>query len=96
MINQFIKDGYNKGVNPDVAYWRDSTGNEIDLITTSGLDINAYEIKAGATFNNEYFKNLDKWGKLAALDKSHLNVIYNGDETLETSAGKLISFKNNF
>lgn len=96
VINQFLKDGYNKGINPDLSYWRDSTGNEIDLITTSGLDINAYEIKSGSTFNNDYFKNLDKWGKLANIEKNHLNVIYNGDETLQTSFGNLISFRNFF
>lgn len=92
VINQFIKDDFNEGKDPDISYWRDSTGNEIDLITIKGLNVQAYEIKSGATFNKEFFKNLDLWGNLANLPHQNLNVIYTGEETMQTSYGNLLSF----
>ena len=32
VINEFLKRGYNHGVQPDLSFWRDSSGNEIDLL----------------------------------------------------------------
>ena len=96
VINQFIKDSYNEGFRPDIAYWRDSTGNEIDLIVTKGLNVNAYEIKSGATYNPDFFKTLNKWGTLADVPTENLNVIYAGNESWKTKYGNLISFPNTF
>lgn len=96
VINQFIKDSYNIGANPDLSFWRDSQGNEVDLIHTQGLEMNAYEIKSGATFNKSFFKGLDKWGQLSATPSDRLNVIYTGKEDLVTSSGKVLAFSNLF
>lgn len=96
VINQFIKNNYNAGVIPDLYYWRDSSGNEIDLINANGGTLNAYEIKSGATFHSEFFKTLDKWGQLASVEHGNLNVIYTGDESISTSKGNLIAFPNFF
>lgn len=96
VINQFIKDSYNEGVRPDIAYWRDSSGNEIDLIVTKGLNVSAYEIKSGATYNLDFFKTLNKWGVLAGLPVENLNVIYAGNESWKTKYGNLISFPHSF
>lgn len=94
VINQFIKNDYNSGKNPDLYYWRDSSGNEIDLINVNSTSVYAYEIKASATFHSDFFKTLDKWGHLASLSPDNLNVIYTGDDTISTSKGNLISFQN--
>lgn len=96
VINQFLKDTYNSGMVPDFTFWRDSTGNEIDLIVTEGLETKAYEIKASLTFNNDFFKVLDKWGKLTSIPTENLNVIYMGDENLQTSRGNIVSFSKCF
>ena len=92
VINQFIKDDYNSGVSPDLYYWRDSSGNEVDLIRISPSSVDAYEIKSSATYHADFFKTLDKWGKLASVAPENLNVIYTGGETISTSKGNLISF----
>lgn len=96
VINQFIKDSYNKGRMPDLTFWRDSQGNEVDLISTSGPEMTAYEIKSSSTFNSEFFKGLEKWGKLSSTPVERLNVIYNGDSEMTTSFGKVISFPNTY
>lgn len=94
VINQFIKNDYNSGNTPDIYYWRDSIGNEIDLIEIKSTILNAYEIKSSATFHSDFFKTLDKWGQLASVSPKNLNVIYTGEESISSSKGKLISFQN--
>lgn len=96
VINQFIKDSLNRGERPDLTFWRDSTGLEVDLVRTDGLSQWGYEIKSGATFNKDYFKGLKKWGALAGLSAENLAVIYGGDTALTTSDGSVIPFPTTF
>lgn len=96
VINQFIKDGLNVGYQPDLTFWRDSSGIEVDLINTIGPEMHAYEIKSGCTFHPDFFNGLNKWGKLSGTPADRLTVIYGGDDTLQTSAGRVVSFRNHF
>lgn len=94
VINQFIKNGFNCGSNPDLTFWRDSSGIEVDLIETSGLEQHGYEIKSGSTFNATFFDGLKKWGALSDTPESLRTVIYTGSESLITSNGDVISFNS--
>ncbi|MDE6410862.1 MAG: ATP-binding protein, partial [Muribaculaceae bacterium] len=76
VITQFIKSEYNRGVTPDLTFWRDSTGLEVDLINTNGVDLHAYEIKSGSTFNQSYFDGLKKWGVISGTPTERLAVVY--------------------
>lgn len=46
VINEFVKEPYNRGVEPGLSFWRDSTGNEVDLLRMVGGKQYAYEIKS--------------------------------------------------
>lgn len=96
VINQFVKDSLNLGQKPNLTFWRDSQGNEVDMISQNGPDMTAYEIKSGATFNQEYFKGLTRWGQLSGTPASRLNVIYNGENIYSTSSGRVIPFASFF
>ena len=43
VINQFVKDYYNKGIKPDLSFWRDSQGNEMENLTTSSGKVLSFE-----------------------------------------------------
>lgn len=89
VINEFVKECYNKGIEPSLSFWRDSTGNEVDLLQTTGGKQYAYEIKSGATYSPDFFKGISKWAKLANVATEQCFVIYNGDKNLNTSAGEV-------
>lgn len=90
VINQFVKSAFNAGEEPDLSFWRDSQGNEIDLLVNRGHNRKAYEIKSGHTFNSAFFKGLDKWGKLSDTPIDRRAVIYAGREKLSTAGGLLL------
>lgn len=96
VINQFIKESYNKGVNPDLTFWRDSTGLEVDLVETKGINQFGYEIKSGSTYNASFFNGLKKWGDLSKTPSDRLTVIYGGDEKLQTSSGLVLPISDTF
>jgi hypothetical protein len=94
VINEFIKASLNKGRDPNITFWRDSTGNEVDLIQTVAGKQSAYEIKSSATYSKEFFKAISKWAKLSDTPPNRCFTIYNGETTLRTSQGQVISWKN--
>ena len=96
VINEFIKTELNKGNEPQISFWRDKTGNEIDLLTTANDKQNAYEIKSGATFSQDFFYGISYWANLSGVDMEQCNVIYAGDKKLKTSQGKVIPWQELF
>lgn len=94
VINEFIKESYNNGTEPDLTFWRDSTGNEVDLIKTKNGKQFAFEIKSSATFSPEFFKGIKNWSKLSGATPEECFAIYNGDKDMITSNGKVISWNN--
>ncbi len=94
IINEFTKDAYNQGENPNLSFWRDNKGNEIDLIKSVGTSQFAFEIKSGHTFSDDYFSGLKYWAKISGSEPNHSTVIYCGDESLQTSNGKLLSIND--
>lgn len=92
VVNDFIKQSWNQGKEVDLRFWRDSQGNEVDLLKYDDGKVNAYEIKSGATFSEDYFKGLTKWAALSGSSVDSLHVIYGGKIGLNTSKGKLIAW----
>lgn len=89
VINEFVKDAYNKGEDTNLSFWRDSTGNEVDLLRTTEGKQYAYEIKSGATYSPDFFKGISKWAKLSGAESEQCFAIYNGDKDMKTSNGEV-------
>lgn len=96
VVNQFIKDGLNRGIMPDLTFWRDSSGTEVDLVETNGLEQHGYEIKSGNTFTASFFDGLRKWGELSHTPESRRTVIYCGSNDLQTSNGRVVAFDHSW
>lgn len=94
VINEFLKDALNKGKEPELTFWRDKTGNEVDLLHKVGDKQYAYEIKSGATFSQDYFKGISIWAKLAGAAPEQCNAIYAGNKDLKTSVGEVIAWES--
>lgn len=92
VINEFIKESLNKGEDPLLNFWRDKTGNEVDLLQTVGGKQFAYEIKSGSTYSQDYFKGISFWAKLSGAIPEQCFAIYTGDSSLKTSKGEVFSW----
>lgn len=94
VINSFVKRSWNSGQETDLRFWRDSQGNEVDLLVyDSGSLPKAYEIKSSATFMTDFFKGLSKWAALSNATPNDLHVIYGGETNLKTSLGEVIAWR---
>lgn len=82
---EFLKKRFNQGKPGNLYFWRDSTGNEVDLIIDAGQSVIPVEIKSGQTITDEYFKTLLFWNKLSENTKGY--VVYGGSEIQRRSNG---------
>ncbi|MFI5334818.1 MAG: ATP-binding protein [Chlamydiales bacterium] len=88
IVLELFKARLNKGLDPQLYYFRDAHGHEVDLIFQRGHSLVPIEIKAARTFNAEFLKNLDYFQRLAPdrCDKGFL--IYTGSQ--EQSIDKFV------
>ena len=94
IINEFIKRYYNRGENLQPYFWQDNHGKEIDCLLVNGEKITPIEIKSGKTMSTSYFDNLKYWRSLASLPEDQGYVVYGGEQSMHTSGGELISWRN--
>ena len=66
-------------------FYRDSNGNEVDLLLEHGTGLYAVEVKAGATVAADYFRNLTRFDALMAGRLAAGAVVYGGDSAQQRS-----------
>jgi hypothetical protein len=81
IISELIKSKLNRGEKPLFYFWRDSNGNEVDLIVEQGTKLVPIEIKSGRTLTHESFAGLEKWMLLAGKLADVPALIYAGVES---------------
>ncbi len=95
IVSDLHKQYFNMGRRPPLYFWRDKNGYiEVDCLANIGNNLIPIEIKSGQTANTDFFHGLEKWHELAKTDPSTGYVIYGGQYTQKTSAGKLLSWKS--
>ncbi|MBT6177513.1 MAG: ATP-binding protein [Deltaproteobacteria bacterium] len=92
IVIECLKARYNQGKTSNLYFFRDSNGNEVDIIAQDGRELTAIEIKSSSTFHSSLLKNLRKARNLT--DKiTHGYLVFNG-ESLELSDGNsLVNFR---
>jgi predicted AAA+ superfamily ATPase len=83
IISELIKSKLNRGEKPAFSFWRDSNGNEVDLLIEQGNQLIPIEIKSGRTLTYEAFTGLQKWCALAGNKAGTPALIYAGDESYQ-------------
>lgn len=93
VVNEALKQIFNRGSHKRLYYYRDSNRNEIDLVVQNGLETHLCEIKSGATFSKDWVKTLTRLKELFG-ESTTLEVVYGGNETQVRSEFKLTSWRD--
>lgn len=92
IISEAFKSQFNQGETPEIWFWRDRSGHEVDLIIEYQGKYSAVEIKSGSTLSNSQFKALRYWQDMTKNNESSL-LIYGGDATQQRSGIEVIPWK---
>ncbi len=80
IIMEAMKDRLNAGETAEMYFYRDSEGNEVDLLLPTGGKLHAIEIKAGSTVNRDYFKGLKTFATHQPSAISGGGVVFGGPQ----------------
>lgn len=86
VIVERYKHHLNAGRVPDLYFYRDSNGVEVDLLdVTDASAPQLYEVKSSRTFRKSFLKHLDSVGELLRVELASRSVIMRGDSTTKVS-----------
>lgn len=80
MIAEHVKRMYHKNEVMDSWFWRDSAGNEIDLLYSKNQELVIHEIKSTETIMSKQMKGLNYFEKTAVNKSISKKIIYTGNE----------------
>ncbi len=80
VITEIVKGALNRGIRPEIYFFRDSHGNEVDLLIREKGKLFPVEIKSAATFSTDFVKGLEKFKSLAGERVAAGAVLYNGEQ----------------
>ena len=81
MLSELTKNALNRGDEPDLYFWRDSTGHEVDILIEQGEDLTALELKSGQTVAGDFFSGLRYWRGLVGDPLAPAALVYGGDRS---------------
>jgi hypothetical protein len=92
-VIEVLKSRYNQGRNAELYYFRDSNGNEIDLLCKTGDGLVGVEIKSASTWNNSFSKSLTNFSESNEKLAGRI-VVYSGSRIDLSSGVQVRSYKD--
>jgi len=91
VIIEALKARLNAGGDPNLFFFRDDQGREVDLIFKHGRKLVPIEIKSAMTFNQDFVNSIEYFKKISP-DAENGAVIYAGEMTPEIAGNKFVNF----
>lgn len=94
VASEIQKSRAHRGLPPALSFYRDSRGEEVDLLLELGRELLAIEVKSGATVAQDFFTSLERFA--ATLSRSarppelRKFIVYGGTEAQSRAAGTVI------
>jgi len=93
VVAEFVKQRSNAGRPAGLYFWRDNTGNEVDLLFEVGERLQAVEIKSGATFVRDWTRGLRRWQGFAGAAALPGWLIYGGEDAWTGEGVELVPWR---
>ena len=92
VVMDCVKNRMNRGLDPNLYFYRDSSQNETDLVFEKGGKICAAEIKSSETFHSSFLKGLETLRKVMKNRYEKGYVIYSGKQEQIIENNEVIHF----
>lgn len=93
---ELLKFRLNEGLDPNLYYFRDAQGHEVDFVYQSGNLLLPIEVKASKTFNTDFLKNLNFYSKLTEERSPKQYLIYAGAQEQKIKDIQVLNYENSY
>lgn len=90
VVGELLKARYNRGLESNLHFWRDRSGNEVDVLIEDRSKLSAVEIKSGRTVAADFFRGLDQWRSLAGKVAGDSWLIYGGERSQQRREHRVV------
>ncbi|MDP9122387.1 MAG: ATP-binding protein, partial [Acidobacteriota bacterium] len=79
VVAELLKARFSRGLGSNLYFWRDRSGNEVDLLIEQGATLMPVEIKSGQTVAPDFFRGIDDWRRISGQTESDAWLVFGGD-----------------
>jgi len=79
VVAECLKARWHAGKEPNMYFWRDRSGHEVDILVDQGINAIPIEIKSGQTIAADFFHPLERWQDIAGDYAAPAALVYGGD-----------------
>lgn len=84
---------FNQDEHPEIWFWRDRSGHEVDMVLERGGQFRAVEVKSGQTLSQDQFKGLQFWQELTGNAGKAL-LVYGGEQVQQWIVEEVVPWRN--
>jgi predicted AAA+ superfamily ATPase len=92
VASELMKARFNNALSSNLYFWRNNSGDEVDLIIDRGQELVPVEIKSGQTLTPDQFRGLDRWRSLTG-STTHNYLVYGGRESRQRRETRIVSWR---
>lgn len=92
IVIEALKGHLNLGKDPRIFFFRDSHGNEVDLVIQQGRQLKPYEIKSSQTWHSSFLKGINYLNQLTGDRSVKGTVIYAGELARDNTQYSLLPY----
>lgn len=93
VITEIVKHEFNAGRTPELYFWRDSGGHEVDLLMPSGGQWQPIEIKSGTTYGADWSAAAKRWQALAGRESRAPIIVFGGEGGYERDGCRIVGWR---
>ncbi|MBN1838084.1 MAG: DUF4143 domain-containing protein [Spirochaetales bacterium] len=93
VFSELCKHYYHAGQSPPQYFFRDSNGNEVDILIARGNELIPVEPKSGRTVRPGSFRGIEYFRRLTARTESLAILVYGGDSPARYQGTTVLSWR---
>jgi uncharacterized protein len=93
VMSEILKQRFNQGQTDNLYFFRDNTGNEVDLILDAGTTVDFMEIKSGRTVAQDFFKGIRYFSKITGKMAGRSSIVYGGEDGFEREGVSVMGWR---
>lgn len=95
VVMEAIKTRLNKGLDPNLYFFRDNNGNEVDLLYKKHNSLIPIEIKAAMTYNKKLVKGIEYFYKISNKSERGF-LVYAGEQSIKSESFHVYNFRDTY
>ena len=94
VVAETLKHRHNRGLPPDLYFWRDNHGLEMDLVFEHAGRLQGVECKSGLTYSSDWLHAARRWRQVVGAEAANPLLVYGGDASFAQADHRVLSWRD--